>query len=223
MLPKLTVITVSFNSEKTIARTIKSVLSQTFDDYEYIIIDGGSTDSTVDIIKSFEESFYGKLRYLSEPDDGIYYAMNKGLDLASGQYIGIINSDDWYEENIFENINKHIDRESADVYFGSLNVWDHGEMVRVYCNFPSTIDQESLAHPSTFISKETYEKYGNYEKGYKSAADYELFVRLLRSGCSFKYVNLTIANFSRGGISGKTIELYFSCGVIFNNWNDCIW
>ena len=97
-----TIITVCFNSEMTIERTIQSVLNQTCQDYEYIIIDGASTDGTMDIVRKYEPLFQGRMRWISEKDQGIYDAMNKGIGVASGELIGIVNSDDYYEPDALE-------------------------------------------------------------------------------------------------------------------------
>lgn len=208
MNPKISIITISYNSEKTIEKTILSVLNQTTDDFEYVLIDGGSTDSTMDIIKSYEADFQGRLKWISEPDDGIYDAMNKGINLSKGDYIGFINSDDWYEHSAIETLNANLSDHSVDVVFGLLNVWDKNELIRVYCNFLSTIAKESLAHPSTFISRKAYLKHGLYSTEYKSASDYEMFIRLHNAGCSFKFVNASFANFARGGVSGTSLGYF---------------
>ncbi len=104
------IITVCYNSEKTIERTIKSVLNQTESNYEYIIVDGGSTDKTLDIVKNYEDAFNGRLKYISEKDNGIYDAMNKGIGMAKGELIGLINSDDYYELDALENIKKEYEK-----------------------------------------------------------------------------------------------------------------
>ena len=101
---KCSIITVSYNSSKTIEKTINSVLSQTYKDVEYIIVDGASSDGTVEIIKEYEPLFEGRMKWISEPDNGIYFAMNKGIQMAKGELIGIINSDDWYENDAVEKI-----------------------------------------------------------------------------------------------------------------------
>ena len=115
---KVSIITVCFNSEKTIRRTIESVLYQTYPNIEYIIVDGKSTDGTVDIVKEYLPAFQKRLRYVSERDKGIYDAMNKGIRLSAGDVIGIINSDDFYEPDAVENIVKYADRGSCQVLYG---------------------------------------------------------------------------------------------------------
>ena len=118
---KVSIITVCFNSEKTIRRTIESVLYQTYPNIEYIIVDGKSTDGTVDIVKEYLPAFQKRLRYVSERDKGIYDAMNKGIRLSAGDVIGIINSDDFYEPDAVENIVKYADRGSCQVLYGYCN------------------------------------------------------------------------------------------------------
>jgi len=201
------IITVSYNSEKTIEQTILSVLNQTYSDYEYIIIDGGSTDKTVEIIKKYQDSFNGRLRWVSEPDDGIYYAMNKGIALAKGQYIGLLNSDDWYQEQALEHVANKVTG-NEDVLFGLLNTWLNEKLLRVYANFLDHLPTDSLAHPSSFISKETYLKFGLYSTQYKSASDYEMFLRLQKAGCNFKYVDSVITNFRLGGTSCSSLGYF---------------
>ena len=102
--PKFSIITICYNSSATIERSMKSVLAQTFTDYEYIIVDGGSKDSTLDIVKKYEPLFEGRMKWKSEPDKGIYDAMNKGIERSSGTIIGIVNSDDWLEADALETV-----------------------------------------------------------------------------------------------------------------------
>ncbi len=129
----VSIITVSFNSEKTIERTVKSVISQTYKNLEYIIVDGGSGDKTVDIIKGYSEK-YDFISYTSEPDNGIYDAMNKGIERAGGEIIGIINSDDWYEENAVAIIVKSFleNGRKQGVYYGEMGLFKDGKEKPAY-------------------------------------------------------------------------------------------
>ena len=124
---KVSIITVSYNSEKTIRRTIESVLNQTYRNIEYIIIDGASSDSTVDIIKEYESKFLGRLKWISETDSGIYDAMNKGICKASGELIGIINSDDYYEKEAVEHMVNALGSEEYQVLYGMMRTLKNGE------------------------------------------------------------------------------------------------
>lgn len=214
MKSKLSIVTVSFNSEKTIERTIRSVLLQAIDNYEYLIIDGGSSDKTVEIIKKYEPLFLGKMKWISEPDDGIYDAMNKGISLSIGNFIGFINSDDWYEANALKTVLDNIENyPDVDMFFGVLNVWVGEELVKSYCNFPNNISKDSLAHPSVFLSRSTFEKIGGYSLSYRSASDYELFIRLFDYGIRYKYIGSSLANFQRGGISGTSLGYFETLSI----------
>ncbi|WP_430462886.1 glycosyltransferase family 2 protein [Thalassolituus sp. LLYu03] len=207
MMPKFTIITVCYNSEKTIARTIESVLNQKCEDYEYIIVDGCSRDSTIEIIKSYEERFNGRMRWVSERDSGIYDAMNKGISLAQGTYVGLLNSDDWYYPNTLERVAVEVSS-GCDVLYGLLEVYRQHEPQRVYANHPSYLVHESLAHPSSFVLREAYHQFGLYSQDYQSASDYDFFLRLYRSNASFKYINHILAGFLTGGVSSSHKGFY---------------
>ena len=131
---KVSIITVCRNSEKTIAQTIESVLNQSYDHVEYILIDGNSTDHTVDVIHSYEERFLQKgysYFYQSEPDEGIYDAMNKGIKMASGQLVGLINSDDWYEPTAIEHAVRYYQETPYDLFYADLRiVGEHGSFIK---------------------------------------------------------------------------------------------
>ena len=154
---------------------------------------------------------------MSEPDDGIYSAMNKGIKKASGRYIGLLNSDDWYNPDALENVNASIDENNA-IIFGLLSTWSNGNLNRVYANFTDNLHSDSLAHPSSFIPKATYDKYGVYDTKYKSAADYELFLRLYNVGCNFKFICSILANFRLGGTSCSSLG-FFETLEIKKNYN----
>lgn len=210
---RCSIITVSYNSAKTIEQTIKSVLNQTSKDYEYIIVDGASTDDTVNIIKKYEEAFEGRLKWVSEPDDGLYYAMNKGIEMAGGELVGIINSDDWYEEDAVCKMLEALDRWKLTdhqypyaVFYGKLRTWRDGKEVSVAQSNHETLREGMIAHPTCFVTMETYEKIGTFNTKYISAADYDLMLRFYEEGnVHFEALESVIANFALGGIcaSGK--------------------
>lgn len=201
----VSIITVCFNSEKTIRRTIESVLHQTYRNIEYIIIDGNSTDSTLNIIKEYEPVFGARLTVVSEPDQGIYDAMNKGIALANGEMIGMINSDDFYEADAVEQIMRHLSGEPYEICYGEIRKLKDGVEESVVIASHHFIGERMIAHPACFVSKSVYDKYGVYDTRYKSAADYEFMLRVFEhKDVKFTPVYSIIANFNLGGMSGTT-------------------
>lgn len=200
------VITVCYNSEKTIERTIESVLSQTEQDYEYLIIDGGSTDSTMEIVKSYEDKFQGKLSYISEPDKGLYDAMNKGIKKASGEIIGIVNSDDYYEPDTLEKVKASYKGYPYSFLFGLVRSVREGKEVMVYSKHPAFIEEDMIAHPACFITKAIYDKFGGYSLEYPYSADYEFMLRI-KDAEEIQYIELydILTNFSQGGVSTTVV------------------
>ena len=208
---KISVITVTFNSEKTVKDTIESVLKQKYQDYEYLVIDGGSKDNTVDIIKEYEPKFEGKMRWVSEKDKGMYDGINKGIRMAKGDVVGIINSDDFYHRtDIFEIIartfenNKDIQAIYGDVRFV------HPDNLEKTVRYYSSKHWEPWrfrfgfmpAHPTFFTYKENFEKYGYYQYDYHIAADYELLIRhLYTNKVPAEYVPVDFMKMRTGGRS----------------------
>lgn len=200
---KVTIITPCLNSEKTITQTIESVLKQTYQDIEYIIVDGKSTDRTVEIIKKYIPLFSGRLNYISEKDQGIYDAMNKGLLQASGEIIGIINSDDWYETDAVEKVVQCFQATTAELVYGKLftitqngnrNVYPRRDLSTIWYQMP-------IAHPTVFVKRDIYNRYGRFDTKYRISADYELILRFYCRGVHFYYLDCALANFRLGGIS----------------------
>lgn len=198
------IITVCYNSEKTITNTIESILNQTYRNFEYIIIDGKSTDKTLEIIKSYEKKFEGKLKVISEPDNGIYDAMNKGIRMARGTVIGIINSDDWYEKDTLQIVSNYYNDFPYTVYQGYMRTIDgkNGKEMRCTIYNPEYIREAMINHPATFVHRKVYEKYGVFDCQYKKSADYEFVIRLVESKeVQFVSIYEILANFRTGGIS----------------------
>lgn len=193
---KVSVITVCLNSETTIRQTIESVLHQTYKNMEYMIIDGGSTDKTPDIIQEYIPVFEGRLRYISEQDEGIYDAMNKGITHAAGDIIGIINSDDWYELDAVEKVVRCFESTDAEVVYGEI--WLVGQNGERECH---TSRSKFPPHPSTFIKREIYQKYGMFDLNYRIASDRDLLLRLMVKGVRFKRIDEILVNFRKTGIS----------------------
>lgn len=211
-MPLFSIITVCYNSEKTIGRTLDSVLHQTVDDYEYIIIDGASTDKTLEIVNSYQDKFGDKLEVFSEPDNGIYDAMNKGINKASGELIGIVNSDDYYELDALENISKEykkiLSTESGKdidiVLYGMLRLLEEGKEFGIEFYNHNFLGKVMLTHPTCFVSKTVYEKYGAFDTQYRSAADMDFLLRVkMNTNTMFYPVYDIISNFERGSTSAS--------------------
>lgn len=198
--PMISIITVVFNGEKTIRRTLDSVCNQSILPLEYIIVDGNSSDSTIEIVHNYMERF-PFIKLVTEEKRGIYRAMNKGIQLAQGKLIGIINSDDWYEENAFEAMWAAYQINGTGVYHGMMRYMAKG---KEYCL--ERVNHEFLAirmipHPSTFVSADVYKNYGAFDLNYKYSADLELFIRYANQNVPFYYLDSVIANFTVGGTS----------------------
>jgi glycosyltransferase involved in cell wall biosynthesis len=213
---KISIITVAFNSASTIRDTIESVLSQTNNDIEYIIVDGKSNDNTVEIIKSYESMFNGRLHWISEPDKGLYDAMNKGIQMATGDIIGIINSDDFYHRNdIIEKIAEvFVKDDTIQATFGDVrfvNSTNLEKTVRYYRSKNFNIKRFRFGfmppHPTFFTYKRNFEKYGLYQTNYKIAADYELLIRFIYTHkLKYKYLPLDVMKMRMGGASTASLR-----------------
>lgn len=200
--PLITVITVVFNGAKHLEETILSVINQTYDNVEYIIIDGGSTDGTLDIIRQYEHAID---YWVSEKDGGIYDAMNKGIQLATGESIGIINSDDWYELKTTKLIASH-KKLNYKIFHGSMNIFNTGNFLYQQ-KFSSSLKKLHkgmiIAHPTVFVGQKIYKENGYFDLNYKIAADWELMLRLYLKCYNFEYIADSLANFRVGGLSSN--------------------
>ncbi len=184
---KLSIITATYNSERTLRDTMESILNQTFQDFEYIIVDGASKDATLDIIREYEPRFQGRIRYLSEPDKGIYDAMNKGFAMATGDVIGILNSDDFFtSDDVLQTVvdgfaGEYVDAVYADIHY--VNTDDLTKCVRYYSSsvFRPWMMRFGMipAHPSFYCRKAVYDQYGSFDTTYRIAADFEILLRLI--------------------------------------------
>lgn len=209
---KISIITVCYNAENTIAGTIQSVLSQTYDNVEYIIIDGASTDKTVDIITQYKDKLSC---FITEPDKGIYDAMNKGISKATGDIVGILNADDFYmDEDVLFTVAKIFREQKVDSVFADL-VYVRPENLDKTVRFYSSKDfrPEKFAygwmpaHPTFFVKRSIYEKYGLFKTDYRIAADYELLVRFLyRYRITYSYLNKVLIKMRTGGVSTKNLK-----------------
>ncbi len=208
---KISIITVCYNSDKTIEKTILSVLSQTYNNIEYIVIDGKSTDNTLCIIDKYKNRID---YFISENDSGIYDAINKGITRATGEIIGILNSDDVFFDDLvisrianFFNENKTYDSIIGDIVFQN----DSNEIIRKYSSInwsPSRFAWGYMPpHPSFYCKKDIYTKYGLYNTNFKIAADYELLIRLLEvHKITYNYIPMIFVKMKLGGASTKGIS-----------------
>mgnify|MGYP002509984989 CR=1 FL=1 len=198
----VSIITPCLNSQKTIHDTIESVLRQSYNTIEYIVIDGGSTDGTLEIIKQYVPLFCGRMRYVSEPDKGIYNAMNKGIRMSHGQLIGILNSDDFYEYNAVEMIAEQYKKEEYQVIYGHMRVLSRNRECYVCKDNHRLLLQAMIPHPTCFVTRNVYRDFGLYLEYLKIVADYELMLRLNKTGkVIFQCIPQVITNFRRGGAS----------------------
>lgn len=209
---KISIITVSFNSAETIEDTIKSVLSQTHDDLEYIIVDGASKDATMEIVGLYKDKIS---RVISEPDKGIYDAMNKGVDAATGEIIGILNSDDFYaDEHVVADIAAQIDEAKADACYADLVYVDRDNTEKVIRKWDAGTYESGHfrkgwmpPHPTFFLSKSAYNKFGAYNLELRSAADYELMLRMVhKHELKVTYLPRVITKMRTGGQSNVSIS-----------------
>ncbi|HBU06917.1 MAG TPA: glycosyl transferase [Candidatus Magasanikbacteria bacterium] len=208
---KLSIITVSYNSAETIEDTIKSVIAQNYSDLEYIIVDGGSKDSTLQIVDKYRDKI---AKIVSEPDKGIYDAMNKGINMATGEVVGIINSDDFYfNDQIFNNIISQFENTSSDAVYGDIiyvNRKDIKKQVRFWR--AGEYKEEKLncgwimPHPAFFVKKEIYNKFGLFNLDFRIAADYGLMLRFLKNGLKVNYLPQTFVCMREGGFSGQSYK-----------------
>ena len=208
MMPLFSIITICYNSEKTIKRTLDSVFIQSFTDYEYIIVDGDSKDGTLKILKQYEIKFNGKLKIKSEPDSGIYDAFNKGIQRAVGKYIWIVNSDDFIEKEALQILYTFLSqREFPDsIIVGGLR-WVDKAGKELYIKICNEADIQKaykkdwmIPHPSTIVPKSIYNKYGLYDDRFKAAGDMDWFHRIYPF-VSFIIIPHVICNMTIGGIT----------------------
>lgn len=204
---KVSIITVSYNSVDTIQDTIESVLNQKYPNIEYIIVDGNSNDGTMEVVSKYRDKI---TKVVSEPDNGIYDAMNKGIVLATGDFVGILNSDDVYSDSsVIEDVVGQLVSTGADCTYADLMFVSRGDLnkrVRFCSSKNFSISKFRwgwmVPHPTFFVKRSCYEKFGLYKMGYRVSADFELLVRfMLRERISSARLPRCIVKMRDGGIS----------------------
>lgn len=204
MKPKISIITITFNSERTLEETIQSVISQDYDNLEYLIIDGGSKDHTLDIVNKYRD----KISYIvSEPDRGISDAFNKGIAAATGEIVGIINSDDLLLPEALRKLVENYDP-SVEVYRGNIIIWDPEKNLK-FKSVPSMVFKPEhknvvINHQATFVTKRAYQKYGVFKINYRYMMDQDLLIRFYTQGAHFKYIDEELAVSRCGGVTDHT-------------------
>ena len=231
---KISIVTVVYNNANVIKSAIDSVVNQTYKNIEYIIIDGKSTDGTVEIIQSYGDKIS---KFVSQPDSGIYDAMNKGLKLATGDVVGILNSDDMYMSvDIIEKVVAIFETHAVESMFADLVYVQPENLEKVVRYYDSSYFSPTKfaygwmpAHPTFFVKREVYEKYGYFKTDYKIAADYELLVRFLsKYQISYFYLKMPLVKMRLGGVSTMNLrstfilnkEILRACSEngIYSNW-----
>jgi len=209
---KISLITPTYNSSKTIARTLDSVVAQNYPDLEYIIIDGASQDDTLNIIASYQSRI--NIKVVSESDKGLYDAMNKGVRLASGEIIGILNSDDlFFDDNVLNLVAESFLDNETDIVYGDIKYFS-GNIDKIKRYWKTGIYSEAklangwiIPHPALFVRKEVYEKAGLYRDDFKIAADYEFILRILKKyQFNLRYIPKVFVKMYSGGTSGRNLQ-----------------
>ena len=207
---RISIITVTYNSAATLRDTIESVLLQDYDNLEYIVVDGGSRDETVDIIRANESRFGGRMRWISEPDKGLYDAMNKGIMMATGDVVAVLNSDDFYHRgDVISRVAAAFDDANVEAVYGDLVFVSPDNLNKLTRYYSSKAFRPSLfrfgfmpAHPTFFAYKRLFEQFGYYDTSFGIAADFELLVRFMYiRKIRTRYLPFVFMKMRSGGIS----------------------
>lgn len=209
---KISIITVCYNSEKTIEQTIKSVVNQSYNNIEYIIVDGKSKDGTLEIIKKYQKKYPKIIKYISEKDKGIFDAMNKGLKMSTGDYAGILNSDDLLaNNNVIKKMVDFLEKDDYDGFYANI-VYMNNELNAVKRNVIAGKVSKKLGwvmpHGTMYLKKNIYEEYGYYDLTYKITADYEFTIRMLRKYDKLAYLKEYFLIMRVGGVSTDGLKGY---------------
>jgi len=210
---KISVITACRNSEQCLRSAMESVLHQTYPDVEYLVVDGGSTDGTVDIIKSFDQVFKGRLRWISEPDTGLYDALNKGIRMSTGDIVGLLHADDFFAApDILARVADAFLDDTVDGIFGDVRFVRDPDLSRTIRYYSSRRFAPWMlrfgfmpAHPSFYARRDVFERIGNYRTDYRISADYELLIRFFWVyRLRYRYLSFVTTTMRIGGQSTRS-------------------
>ena len=202
---KISIVTVCYNGSATLDQAIKSVFAQSHRDWEHVIVDGGSTDGTKELVESHRAAYAGRLKFVSEPDKGIYDAMNKGVKLSTGEFIGILNSDDWYEPDALRYVNTAAEANPGiDVLYGLVRLIspDGGEEGVQRCSH-RLLHEHTLCHQACFVNSAAYRRFGLFDISYRLCADYDFLLRVKEGAGSFLPIDAILANYRTDGASSN--------------------
>ena len=212
---KISIVTATYNSGATVRDTMESVLRQTYTQIEHIIVDGGSSDNTMEIVRELEPLYGGRLRYVSEPDHGIYDAMNKGIAMATGDVIGILNSDDFFSaDNIVATLAAELADAKTDAVYGDVHYVDSSDLTKCVRYYSSRTFRPWMmklgfqpAHPSFYCRKAVYDRHGSFDINFRVAADFEHLLRLLYiHRIRARYIPLDCVTMRTGGASTSGVK-----------------
>lgn len=206
---KLSIVTPVYNAQATIEKTILSVIHQERNwELEYIVVDGGSNDGTLDIIHRYEEYIHS---VISEKDQGVYDAMNKGVAKATGDIIGIINADDWYNEGAFKLVEQAFEQyPDASIIYSPIDNYLDGQYLNTFIpgDLQNLVYKFTINHPSCFVKRSVYEQIGQFDLAYSMAADYDFIFRAYQGGVTFQAIQTPLVSYSMNGMTGKLMSKF---------------
>ena len=206
---KVSIITTTYNDAGNLARIMEEILKQDYKNIEYIVVDGKSTDNTMEVIQEYEPRFHGKMRYISEKDKGIYDALNKGIAMATGDLIGCC-FDRFADSHVISDMVSVVEKEGSDGVHGDLYYMDGDKIVRYWKQGQGNIRAGWMpGHPTLYLKRWVYEKYGLYKTDYRISADYEYMIRILKDNqVKLSYLNRVLIYMSHGGTSTNSLGSY---------------
>lgn len=211
---KISIITITYNSAKSLPRALQSVQSQLYGDIEHVIVDGASTDGTTDLIKKYADQ-YKNVRWISEPDKGIYDALNKGIRMATGDAIGFLHSDDvFYSTDSVAHIARALEEEGVQVVYGDLQYCNGEKVVRRWKSNdfnPCALKYGWMPpHPTVYVRREVYQEVGEYDEWFRISADYDMMLRIFTAGYRSRYLPEVLVSMEVGGASNKNTKARLS-------------